>query len=67
MTKKERRDVKDALDLLIRCERVITNLIKDGTLVDKDILRDLKLNGVTDVRSKLDDEKERQESKNERQ
>lgn len=63
MTKKERRDVKDALDLLIRCERVITNLIKDGTLVDKDILRDLKLNGVTDVRSKLDDEKERQESR----
>jgi len=63
MTKKERRDVKDALDLLIRCDRVIVNLLKDGKLVDKDILIDLKKNGVTDLRSKLD---EQSENKNEK-
>ena len=59
MTKKERRDVKDVIDLLIRCDRVIHSLIKDRVLVDQDIITDLRANGVTAMRIKLDEKEEK--------
>ena len=56
MTKKERRDIKHVLDLLVRCDRVIHQLINNEKPDDvSNLIIDLQRNGITSLRRKLDD------------
>ena len=55
MTKKERKDIKHVLDLLIRCDRVIHQLANNEKPEDfANLVIDLKNNGITSLRRQID-------------